>query len=1221
MKSTLFNRVVAFFAALAFVFSALSCVQEEYEISEDNLNLEVTIFQEGVSLPLGSTDAISLSDLLNELDPEIVEQFIQNDGTFAFNMSGNYPLSDQLGFLSENFSINGFSTSETFPFNLSDVNVSGVSIPEMKIPYEQYLSTVIPDVDLSFSPDSPAQTKKTADISGYIPGQLDVAIDDYTCEGVFATLKPVSFDLGHSILAPYADTELPFSSDDPTELTITSLLKLAGTSGFSMETLDQIQVSEKIEVPVKFTLPEMITAVNNVQFNEDAKVRISLDLSDNLFFTSGKIIPHVDIDIHEIFHLTDAENSEHPALIDHIVDDFVLTGEGENPYSASNTYGVKSLTINPQDFTKDQNGCLVFDKTIPVVPNLSLRYEDLKTSLAKLSTHPGGSVTMTLKIEFLNFKIGNVEVAVAPVETSISTEFDLNFSQTLPDLIGGVQSVSFADGSGLALDIEVGNVNRIGGLDLAIESIDMEFPEGIKVQGADASNRLSIPVGSLADGTVSKKVNITGIEFDSASQQPGSVSFDGKVKVAATASVSVKDGQFINTKDLPSAPSEDITLGVTPSLSFDISDFKVDFDGYYYKISEEKAIEFEVSEEVADLGKVVIVPETKDGKEPVITIDIELPDTQLPIGPSADDPLVIDFPDMVVFKELPDEIKPYYSGGKLTFTDRFPSKIELPVDYIEAEAVKTVKDGKDVYVVRDFFKVTGEIGVAAGVVVKADVDALTAPDAKVAFNAYVPEMVPSTVNIDMYQVEIPEETIDFGEAISLSSLPEQLVEVGEILLKDVSLDIDVKASGISALIGDADVSLDLEVALPEVIMLETPLQDGVLEVKGRLSGDVIEIDPVKVLGLKIDKTTDELSDYLKTLKVTYGGMVTIKDASLDLDGLDDINLNVDISLMTAGTENKIEISKVSGKVDYAADPINVDVDLSSLTGSLEEEENLDMTLDLNRFSLALEVKTNLSIPLVADLVITPYKGEVAGTPLTLSEPLEIKIPESTGEPSLIRYWISNFEGTDPHMPEGYELVTLDILSLLADSPDRLQISLNAGTDPESEASFSPSENGPVLEASYAFCLPFEFGEDMALEFSTVIPDLPAELGTILQYGSLGLTGEIENSLPLGLELTYNFLDSNGNRIDLVENAGKQMIQPGTVSGEAVKTDINLIVGVRKGADLSDIDALELVFKANAMAGAPIRQSNFIKATLQALVPEGVTLDLKDLMSNEENEGE
>ena len=1221
MKSVLSNRVTALFVALFSAYILVSCVQEEYEMSEENLNLEVTVFQEGVELPLGSTDKIKIGDILEKYAPEIAEDFACEDGTYAFCMNDTYNLSDQLSFLNERFSIDGFTASESFPFNLSDVNVSDVSIPEINIPYSQNLSEVIPSVDLKFTPSGLNPITETADISDYMPGDMDIDVEDYDCDGVFATVRPVSINLSNPILAPYADVELPISSEDPADITIESLLKTANVKGFAVDMLNDIEIKEHLEIPVQFTLPEMITAVNGVQFDEAAQVRISLDLSDNLFFTSGKIIPHLDIDIHEIFHLTDEENSNHPLTIDHIIDDFTLTGEGENPYSASNTYGVKSLTINEGDFKKDKDGCLVFDKVLPVIPSISLRYEGLKTSLAKIATHPGGPVTMSLKVEFLNFKIDNVEVAVEPVVTEISADLDLSFTQDLPDLVGGVQSVSFASGSGLSLDINVANLNRISGLDLSVESLDMQFPKGIKVQGADASNKVTLPIGSLKDGKITKKILVNGIEFDQASQKPGKISFSGKVNVEAKAVASLKPGQYLNTKDLPASASEDISLSVAPAASFEVSDFKVDFDGYYYEISEEKAIEFEVSKEVAELGKVVIIPETEDGQTPVITIDIDIPQTRIPIGPSEAEGLVIDFPDMVVFKELPAEIKPYYNDGKLVFTDKLPAHIELPIDYIEAEAVKTVKwdedaqEEKEVYAVTDMFKVEGEVGAAPGIVVKADLDALTAPDAVVAFSAYVPKMVPSSVNIDMYEVEVPEKTIELGDEINLSTLPEELVAIGEILLKDVALDIDVNVPGISALVKDADVSIDLEVALPEIIMLENELNDGVLEIRGKLDGESIEIEPVRILGLKIDKSASELTEFMKTMKVTYGGAVTVKDASLDVSGLDDLNLNVDISLMTEGTVNKIEISKVTGKIDYEIDPITMDVDVSSLTKSLDSK-NFNASLDLNRFSLALELKTNLSIPLLADLSITPYKDGIAGTPLELPEPLKIDVPESAGEPAVIRYWVSSFEGEDPYMPAGYKLITFDILSLIADVPDKLVMSLTAGTDPESEASIVHSDEGPVLEASYSFNLPFEFGEDMALEFSTVISDLPEELGTILQYGSLALTGEIESTLPLGLDMTYNFLDSKGNRIDLAEDAGKQAIQPGTISGEAVKTDLNILVGVKKNADLSDIDSIELVFKASSVAGAPIKNDSYIKAKLQARVPEGVTLNLKDFMSNE-----
>ena len=51
-------------------------------------------------------------------------------------------------------------------------------------------------------------------------------------------------------------------------------------------------------------------------------------------------------------------------------------------------------------------------------------------------------------------------------------------------------------------------------------------------------------------------------------------------------------------------------------------------------------------------------------------------------------------------------------------------------------------------------------------------------------------------------------------------------------------------------------------------------------------------------------------------------------------------------------------------------------------------------------------------------------------------------------------------------------------------------------------------------------------------------------------------------------------------------------------------------------DVTDISAIELVFKANSVAGAPIREDAFIRASLQALIPEGVTLDLGDMKNSE-----
>lgn len=1185
-----------------------SCVQEEYRISEETLDLEVTVFQEGISLPLGSTEAITVGQLVDQLDQEVKDMFALTDGAYSFGMADEFDFSEQLAFLSENFSIDAFSINESVPFNLADVDVSGVTVPENRIPFEQVLSDVITPVELKIDPIRPEPMSESTDISRYMPSEesLRVDMDDYSYSGVVASLDPVEIPTSNHLLNSQWTT--PLSIDE-----ISQLITSVGMSDFKIDTKTSFAVSEAIRIPLEIPLPEAVKEVKRIDLKDGAKVRISVDLSDNLFFTSGDIKPSLNLDVSDIFNLN-------------IQDEFVLNNTSSNPYFASETYDVNEIVLNygigdkndPSDGDFHmENGHLVLYKEVSVTPELSLEYVGLQTTLEKLSGYASKTdVTMDITIEFIDFVVDNVAVVVDPIDTEISTSVDINISESLPEMVNGVREVTFASGSGMTLNIDVDNIDRISGLDFAIESIELTFPEGLNVEGTDANNKLNIPVGSLTDAGVIKNVDVFGIEIDPQTQTPGTVSFDGSVQVAATAKIGVKNGSFINTMDLPKQEEDNISLSVSAEAVFDVEDFKVDFAGYYYDVEETQTFEFSVDKAVADLGTVKIVPVAADGSEPVITIDVELPQTNLAFGPSAEG-LRIDFPDMLSFKNL-DQSLTLEPGNVLVFTDAIPEHIELPIAYIITEAKQIA--GKDGYWVSDVFTVSGSVGVAPGIVTKSDFDALTAPGAKVSFNAYIPELVPSTVDINSYQASIPEEKISFGESVDLSSLPEQLVGVGDIMLKDVLLEVDVKAPGINDLVKDANIDLSLYITLPEAIMVEDGLlnADGVLEIKGTLENEKIQIDPIKIYGLRLNKNADELSEYMSGLEIKYGGNISVENATIDMDALEntELQLDVEVKLASAGSD-KIEIARVTGYIDYQVEPISMEVELASVLGALNDE-NLTTTLDLNRFSLALDLKTNLSVPLLAELSIIPYKDGAVVEDRILSKNLEIKMPEATSEPSLIRYWISNYpEGQDKYMPSGYEHVSLDLISLISMNPDKIELSLNAGTDPEELASIAPAEDGYVLEAEYAFNLPLEFGEDTRIEFRHVVTGLPGELATILQYASFALTGEVESSLPLGLEMTFNFLDSEGNVVELAENAGKQIIKPCTAAGEPVKTDLNILVALNKEADVTDVSAIELVFTATSVPGAPLREDSFIKATLQALIPEGVTLDLGEMMNSEE----
>ena len=87
-----------------------------------------------------------------------------------------------------------------------------------------------------------------------------------------------------------------------------------------------------------------------------------------------------------------------------------------------------------------------------------------------------------------------------------------------------------------------------------------------------------------------------------------------------------------------------------------------------------------------------------------------------------------------------------------------------------------------------------------------------------------------------------------------------------------------------------------------------------------------------------------------------------------------------------------------------------------------------------------------------------------------------------------------------------------------------------------------------------------------------------------------------------------------------DKVGKLVINACEAIDKPSVTELNLLFGAKGGANALDISAIRLRFNASAVS-VPLTEDSFLKLKLQALVPEGVTLDLNDLMSNDENAGE
>ena len=96
MRKSFFNGAVTCVVAFVTLTTFSSCVDEKYELSEDNIDLTVTVFQEGISIPLGSTDKITLESLYSQLDEQTKEMIQELDGAYMFRMTDKMDLTEDI---------------------------------------------------------------------------------------------------------------------------------------------------------------------------------------------------------------------------------------------------------------------------------------------------------------------------------------------------------------------------------------------------------------------------------------------------------------------------------------------------------------------------------------------------------------------------------------------------------------------------------------------------------------------------------------------------------------------------------------------------------------------------------------------------------------------------------------------------------------------------------------------------------------------------------------------------------------------------------------------------------------------------------------------------------------------------------------------------------------------------------------------------------------------
>lgn len=1178
MKKSRMIRAITSVVASMFLLLTSSCVNKEYELSEDRISLDVTVFQDGISVPLGGTSKIMLKDVKDSLlknveDTSMLKYFtVGFEGEYGIGLSDKLDLSDTLNNMLAQIEIPDVPFSEKFSFNLNTVDVSSLTVPADRYEFTESIGGSFPIPEMTFDGFG-TEFSASAGLYEYRLSDefLKVKFDKFEHEEVFARLS--------------TDYTVPeeFQTDDAIPV---------GTAGDFL-TIEKEFGPEECEMSFTMSMPEGITSIKDINFRQGAKVKISVELRNSLF-TKGIISPSLVLDVSKIFNLSGNSNNGQ------ILADFEIPAKGGK---VTQEFEIESLVLTENDWTEGKDGCLVLDKNVEVIVGGSLEYSDVCTTTRHLANLEEKEMSMYMNIELLDFQVDDAKVGIKPISVEIPQK-TISFSQSidLPEQIQSIDKLELTEDSKITMSIDVENM--LDGLDLTLTSLEVTFPDGLEVEGT-VNGVLSYSDVDLSKG-FDKDIKILGVTLPE--PENGSILLEKEISVVAV----VTAGGLVSSADIPEEASKDLKVNVDVEAEISIGDYAVTITGYDCDLDFSQSLEPIDVTGIEEFGTVTVMPKG----EPVISIDVMMPETDLPIKADPEENVVISFPEMLKFKDLPSEYNYDKAAGTITFVGQIPSRIELPIDRLVINPEKNEEDGK--YYIGGDFKVSGGIGIPAGSIVsKADVEAITSPECKIGMVADIPEIAMGTLAMDApYEKAVKQE---FEVALmSMESIPEELVSIDRVEFEDVFFNLCLDASELPDL-GSTKLALEFEIGLPDLIVIDSEkVKEGnVLTVSGELDKDgKITIDPIRVAALDLSsidfKSTEELKDV-----ITVDGKVILDDVALDINEW----LGKTLEVKVEGGIKDIEISKVSGKVDFQIDPIATVVDLTEVKEYLEMD-NLEINGIENflaRLSLAADIKTNVGVPMGAKMSITPYSGgnpiedAVWETELTLNHSL------SAADTTYTRYWLSSLEkDKDVYVPTGYTHIHLPLKEYLSNIPDSLSISVEAGTDPSAVCVIEPTHEY-VIEAAYSVEVPFEFGEGCSVTYRDTIPDLPPLVGQLLAMGDLVLTGDITSSLPLEIDMKVNLHDMDGNKISLDETVSWQKIKGCTPDGEPAITELYLGIQKQDGVEVNGVSAIELEFNFATVAGVPLSDNCFLQASLQALVPNGVSVDLNEFMTKKEEE--
>lgn len=827
-----------------------------------DLNTEITLGSESLTLPLGTTKKLTLSSLMADMSQDMLQVL---DGGYAFRMSDNLNLGEQLPDMKDMLNIPDVVFEQNTVYNLASIDQESMSIDAQQFSY-------VFDI---------ADDGLSADVE--LP---QVTVENNNATGIWKhgeSARNLNIELNDISLVTKSLFDLPTIPSG-----LTGTLPIPDFPSTTIETVGNT-------ITVQSKAPGGISNISDVLMSDNAAMVIELSVTHS-YLASGNIVPNLTLDLGGLAVLGNGKGQ-----ID-INQDYILNAS--NNYSITKRINVKEIGINESDWSAD--GLLSLQKYVSVQGSAALT--DAVVDLAKVAgyTADGMGLSVAVSFEDMTVKSLMMDFEVDPVVEKMTIPLSIK-EMTLPDGVTKVNKVVFTEESVLDMAIETQNLN-IDGLKIDLESLKVIFPESMKVEGAvDGIWELSNV--SIRDG-YKNKIHVQ--EFILPAPVDGKINYAADVELEATITL----GGRICSADVPYLEEKDGRIDVNAVSNFELEDYFAEVEGLTHELDlEPEKFSYSLPDDIADYGTFIITPEGN----PALMVNINMPKTKLDLQAGGDG-LKISFPEFLKFDTAGYDFDE--QTNTLVLKGVLPDEIKLPVKQLVVTPTKDEATGE--YMANGEIVIDGAIELAAGEVSGKDIDVLMASEASV--EALIPELVAEQISFDKFEMETSEQ-FEFT-LFAAGDLPEQVKSISDIKLDDVNVEIDITVEDMPdfGTLPALDFVLELPEIL--ILDQNDSRVDGnKVTISGFIKDGKVDIQPIALKSIDLsdfDLTSGE--DLVATMLINGG--ISVDKPQVDLKDLEgDVNIQVkaaiediEVAQVEAVVDYKIdginETFKISGLPEF-----------------------------------------------------------------------------------------------------------------------------------------------------------------------------------------------------------------------------------------------------------------------------------------------------------------